>query len=138
MPAGIGLTAEAGKAYSVLEAAMANRPPTPPVLVLSLLLAVLAACARPVRTGPLEAGVAAAGEGRWEEAVRHWAAALERDPGSAAAHNNLAVAWERLGAWDDARREYEEALRLAPDHPAIRDNYEAFKERLAALRGRRP
>ncbi len=109
--------------------------PIVPSLVLSLLLA-FAACARPLATGPLEAGVAAAREDGWEEAARYWKAAVERDPGSAAAHNNLAVAYEKQGAWDEARREYEEALRLAPGERAIKENYEAFLARLASSRGR--
>ena len=58
-------------------------------------------------------------------------------PGSAAAHNNLAVAYEKQGAWEEARREYEEALRLAPGDLAIKENYEAFLARLASGRGRR-
>lgn len=108
-----------------------------PPLVLSLVLA-FAACARPLATGALTAGVAAARQDGWEEAARHWKAALERDPGSAAAHNNLAVAYEKRGAWEEARREYEEALRLAPGDRAIKENYEAFMARRAAGRGRTP
>jgi Flp pilus assembly protein TadD len=109
-----------------------------PLAPLVLALSLLGACARPLATGPLAAGVDAAREGRWDEAVRHWTNALEQDPGSAAARNNLAVAHERRGAWEDARREYEEALRLDPDNRTIKDNYEAFKERLGPARGRTP
>jgi len=108
-----------------------------PPLVLSVLLA-FGACARPLATGALTAGVAAAGEDRWEEAARYWAQALERDPGSAAAHNNLAIAYEKQGAWEKARREYEEALRLDPGDLAIKENYEAFQVRMESGRGRRP
>jgi type IV pilus assembly protein PilF len=106
-------------------------------LVLSLIIA-FAACARPLATGALTAGVAAARQDGWEEAARHWRAALERDPGSAAAHNNLAIAYEKLGAWEEARREYGEALGLAPEDRAIKENYEAFMARLASGRGKRP
>jgi Flp pilus assembly protein TadD len=95
-----------------------------------------AGCARSPASGFLAAGLAAAQESAWEEAVRQWTLALERDPGSAAAHNNLAIAHERLGEWDEARREYEQARRLAPDDPTIRANHEAFKARLERLRGR--
>jgi type IV pilus assembly protein PilF len=108
-----------------------------PPLALSLVLA-FAACAQPLATAALTAGVAAARQDVWEEAARHWKAVLERDPGSAAAHNNLAVAHEKQGAWEEARREYEEALRLAPDDKAIKENYEAFMARLASGRGKRP
>ncbi|RPJ00687.1 MAG: tetratricopeptide repeat protein [Candidatus Aminicenantes bacterium] len=108
-----------------------------PPLVISLVLA-FAACARPLATGALTAGVAAARQDGWEEAARQWKAVLERDPGSAAAHNNLAIAYEKQGAWEEARREYEEARRLAPDDKAIKGNFEAFMARLASGRGKRP
>jgi Flp pilus assembly protein TadD len=110
----------------------------------SLLFAVAAvalaagACTRPHGQAPLAAGVAAAEAGRWDEAVRHWTAAVERDPASAAAHNNLAVALERKGDWDAAGREYETALRLAPASAEIKANYESFKLRLEAGRKKAP
>jgi Flp pilus assembly protein TadD len=104
-------------------------------LALTALLA-FNACARPLVSLALAAGVAAARADDWDEAVRQWTAACERDPGSAAAHNNLAVAFERRGAWDDARREYETAVRLDPDNPTVKFNLEAFKARLESARGR--
>lgn len=104
-----------------------------PLALLAVLFAV-AACARPAGPTPLAAGVAAAEDGRWDEAVRYWTAAVERDPGSAAAHNDLAVALEKKGDWDGAAREYETALRLAPDNPEIKANYASFKLRLEAGR----
>jgi len=107
-------------------------------LVLAGTLLAAGGCARPLTQAPLEAGVAAAEDGRWDEAVRHWAAALERDPGSAAAHNNLAVALERTGDWDGAGREYETARRLAPDDPVIKANAESFRLRLEAGRKKVP
>jgi Flp pilus assembly protein TadD len=101
-------------------------------------LVLAGACAKPTAPGPLEAGVTAARENRWDEAVRYWTAVLERDPGSAAAHNNLAVALEKEGDWDGAGREYEAALRLAPDSPEIKVNYESFRLRLEAGRKKGP
>jgi Flp pilus assembly protein TadD len=95
-------------------------------------------CARNLALGPLRSGVAAADAGKWDEAVRFWTKALELAPGSAAAHNNLAVALERHGAWSEAAKEYETALRLDPENALIRGNYETFKARLASSRGRRP
>jgi Flp pilus assembly protein TadD len=109
---------------------------TPLAAFVALALLAGAGCARSPASGLLAAGLAAAQESVWEEAVRQWTLALERDPRSAAAHNNLAVAHERLGEWEEARREYEEARRLAPDDPTIRANHEAFKARLERLRGR--
>jgi Flp pilus assembly protein TadD len=110
------------------------------LIILACAGALLAAggCARPLALGPLEAGVAAAEEGRWDEAVRHWSAVIEQDPASAAAHNNLAVALERTGDWDGAEREYAAARRLAPDDPVIRANIESFHLRLEAGRRKAP
>jgi len=106
----------------------------PLVLVFSLL--GLARCAPPLASGALAAGVESASAGHWDDAVRQWTRAIEQDPGSAAAHGNLAVAFEKQGAWEEARREYELALRLDPANRTIRDNYEAFKARLEAGRGK--
>lgn len=99
-------------------------------------LAALAACARPVALRTLKAGVTAAMADDWEAAVRHWTEAVRLDPRSPAAHNNLAVAYEKRGDWEAASAAYEEAVRLAPDDLAIRTNYAAFKARLAAARGK--
>ena len=96
------------------------------------------ACARNLATAPLNAGVAAAGQERWDEAVQYWKKALEHDPDSAAAHNNLAVAYEKKGALEEAGREYEAALRLDPGNALIKGNYDSFKGRLEAGRGRVP
>ncbi len=111
-----------------------------PLVPLLLLFALFSsgACARSLTTAPLSAGVTAAGEERWDEAVQYWKKALEKDPDSAAAHNNLAVAYEKRGALDEAGREYEAALRLDPENALIKANYESFKARLEAGRGRLP
>jgi len=103
-------------------------------------IALLAAggCARSPASGFLAAGLASARQDAWEDAARQWTQAVANDPGSAAAHNNLAIAYERQGAWEEAEREYGEALRLAPDEPTIKSNYAAFKARLERLRGRMP
>jgi Tfp pilus assembly protein PilF len=114
-----------------------KRPFIPLLLVLFASFSC-AACARSLVTAPLNAGVVAAGEERWDEAVRYWKTALEQDPESAAAHNNLAVACEKRGAFEEAGREYEAALRLDPGNALIKANYESFKARLEAGRGRRP
>jgi Tfp pilus assembly protein PilF len=109
-----------------------------PCALAVLTLAGLAACARPLATGALSAGVTAARAGDWDAAARYWAEAIRRDPGSAAAHNNLAIACEKRGDWDAAGREYEAALRLAPDDLVIKENFKAFKARWATGRGKRP
>ena len=62
-------------------------------------------------------GYALAATGHVGQAVVHYRAALEREPGSAALRTNLAVLLVNLGQRDDARRLLEEALDLAPEHP---------------------
>lgn len=109
--------------------------PSFPVALACLVLLGLSACARPLARAPLVAGVAAARADDWDAAVRHWTEAVHKDPRSAAAHNNLAVAHEKRGEWEEARREYETALRLDPDDPTIRVNFGSFKARLEAFRG---
>jgi Flp pilus assembly protein TadD len=99
---------------------------------LSLLLA--AACRLPLASITLMSGVAAARADRWDDAVIHWKNALAQNPGSAAAHNNLAIAYEKKGAREEAQKEYEAALGLAPDNPTIKDNLERFKRRQEAAR----
>jgi Flp pilus assembly protein TadD len=113
------------------------RSPAPAaVAVAATILLALSGCARSPSAAFLASGLAAARADAWDEAVREWTRAVEREPGSAAAHNNLAVAYERRGAWDEAAREYETARRLAPDDAAIRANHEAFKARLERLKGK--
>jgi len=112
----------------------------PPVFLalLNLSLILAAACRLPPASKPLLDGVAAARSNSWDEAARQWKKALDLGPESAAAHNNLAVAYEKQGAFDEARKEYEAALRLDPGNVTIKDNFEKFKARLATWRGRRP
>ena len=104
----------------------------------SLSLPLAAACRLPLASKPLMNGVAAARADSWDEAVRQWKKALDLGPDSAAAHNNLAIAYEKQGAFEEARKEYEAALRLDPGNAVIKDNYERFKARLEAWRRRRP
>lgn len=109
------------------------------VITLAVLsLALVGACRRPVGSNVLASGVASAREDRWGEAVQYWKKALALGPDSAAARNNLAVAYEKQGAWEEARKEYEAALRLEPDNATVKDNFERFKARLEAARGKNP
>jgi Flp pilus assembly protein TadD len=108
----------------------------PTVAVLSLVLS--GGCRPPAAATVVASGVAAAREDRWEEAVQYWKKALDQNPDSASARNNLAIAYEKQGAWEDARKEYEAALRISPDNATIKDNFERFKARLEAAHGRIP
>ena len=73
-------------------------------------------------------GIAVAQRGLWREAIYRWERATKIDPTYAAAHNNLAIAWEHEGDLDKARASYEKAIELEPDNSFIKQNYELFKE----------
>jgi tetratricopeptide (TPR) repeat protein len=87
-------------------------------------------CAGPRLADQVGFGVWAADNDLWEEAIFRWKKVLGQDPRSVAAHNNLAVAYEKKGLWEEARKEYETALRLAPDNPWVKLNFKKFKENL--------
>jgi hypothetical protein len=95
-------------------------------LAAALLAASLFSCARGAVEPGVRDGLREAEGGRWEEALAGWRDAVQAGGGSAALHNNLAVAYEQAGLRDDAAREYQAALRLAPDNPCILRNREGF------------
>ncbi len=78
----------------------------------------------------LRFGVLSAQKDLWDEAIFRWKKVLESDPNSEAAHNNLAVAYEKKGLWDEASKEYEIAIKISPKNEYIQSNYERFKKRL--------
>ena len=87
-------------------------------------------CAGPRLKDQVGFGIWAADNDLWEEAIFRWKKVLAQDPQSVAAHNNLAVAYEKKGLWEDARREYEAALKLAPGNPWVKLNFKNFKDNL--------
>ena len=98
------------------------------VLLLTLAAAPLAADARGDAKKQVEFGIAVAQRGLWREAIYRWERAAQIDPTYAAAHNNLAIAYEHEGELDKARAAYEKALELEPNNTFIKQNYELFKE----------
>jgi Tfp pilus assembly protein PilF len=102
------------------------------LLFASFVLAVgavtLAADARTDAKKQVEFGIAVAQRGLWREAIYRWERAAQIDPTYAAAHNNLAVAYEHEGDLDKARAAYEKAIELEPDNGLIKQNYELFRE----------
>ena len=100
--------------------------------MVALLLAVMAvpllADARSDAKKQVEFGISVAQKGLWREAIYRWERATEIDPTYAAAHNNLAIAYEHEGELDKARAAYEKALQLEPNNSYIKQNYELFKE----------
>ena len=90
--------------------------------------APLAADAHSDAKKQVEFGIAVAQRGLWREAIYRWERATQLDPTYAAAHNNLAIAYEHEGELEKARTAYEKALELDPNNALIKQNYELFKE----------
>jgi Tfp pilus assembly protein PilF len=88
----------------------------------------LAADARSDAKRQVEFGISVAQRGLWREAIYRWERAVQIDPTYAAAHNNLAIAYEHEGELAKARAAYEKALALEPNNAFVKQNYELFKE----------
>jgi len=103
-----------------------------PAILFMLVAAVSAspafADARGEAKNQVEFGINVAQKGLWREAIYRWEKAVELDPTYAAAHNDLAIAYEHEGQLDKARKSYERAIELDPNNSQIRQNYELFKE----------
>jgi Flp pilus assembly protein TadD len=97
-------------------------------LLVAFAAAPLAADARSDAKKQVEFGIAVAQRGLWREAIYRWERATQIDPTYAAAHNNLAIAYEHEGDLSKARAAYEKALELEPGNSLIKQNYELFKE----------
>lgn len=76
----------------------------------------------------VEFGIKVAQKGLWREAIYRWQRATEIDPSYAAAHNNLAIAYEHEGNLEKAREAYEKATELDPENIMIRQNFDLFRE----------
>ena len=98
------------------------------VLLVALSVAPLAADARDDAKKQVAFGIEVAQRGLWREAISRWERAALIDPAYAAAHNNLAIAYEQEGDLDKARAAYEKALELEPGNQFITQNYELFRE----------
>ncbi|HHF42663.1 MAG: hypothetical protein DRI99_00020 [Candidatus Aminicenantes bacterium] len=96
------------------------------ILLISVIL-TFTGCASTQGDSQLTFGITAAKQNLWDEAIFRWKKVLQQNPDSAAAHNNLAVAYEKKGFWEEAKREYELALKLAPNNRYIQANYNKFK-----------
>jgi Flp pilus assembly protein TadD len=103
--------------------------------VMAVVLATLAsmtsvayADARGDSKAQVEFGIVAAQKELWKEALYRWKRAVEIDPTYAAAHNNLAIAFEHAGNFDEARKAYEKAIELEPNNALIKQNYDLFRE----------
>lgn len=93
------------------------------------LLWIFTSCSQPKPKTQLQFGIFAAQKGLWDEAIFRWKKVIQDIPSSSAAHNNLAVAYEKMGLWEEAEKEYELALKLSPKNEYISANYDKFKAR---------
>jgi Tfp pilus assembly protein PilF len=99
------------------------------LLLLLPFFILFTACAKPPPRTQLDFGILAAQRDLWDEAIFRWKKAVELEPESSSAHNNLAVAYEKKGKWEEAKKEYETALKLNPKNEYIQSNFEKFKRR---------
>jgi len=93
-----------------------------------ILVSFFSSCSHSSINQQLHFGIQAAKKDLWEEAIFRWKKVIHSNPSSAAAHNNLAVAYEKKGLWEEAKKEYEIALKLSPGNSHIKSNYQNFKE----------
>ena len=78
--------------------------------------------------GQLQFGVDMARMDLWREARFRFERALQIDPSSVKALNNLAVAYEGIGEFEKALDAYREALRLDRGNEYVQRNYSRFME----------
>jgi Flp pilus assembly protein TadD len=96
------------------------------ILSFFILILILSSCSSGFKNNQIKFGILAAQKGLWNEAVFRWKKVVQTNPDSAAAHNNLAVAYENAGQLDKAKIEYETALKLSPNNSHIKANFESF------------
>jgi tetratricopeptide (TPR) repeat protein len=95
---------------------------------------VLSGCHRSPVQRQIRFGVWASQKDLWDEALFRWKKAVALDPRSVAAHNNLAVAYEKKSLWEEALKEYEEALRLDPKNTYVKSNLDKLKRNMEAAK----
>jgi len=66
--------------------------------------------------------------GRYQDALKEFKDAIDRDPKNAALYNNYGLACMALGKKNEAEASYEKALELAPGYPEALNNYGALKD----------
>ena len=93
-----------------------------------LLSAVFFGCSARYSKNQLRFGIEAAQMQLWDEAVFRWKKVISLEPNNSSAHNNLAVAYEKMGMFEEAEKEYLRALDLDPKNERIQSNYEKFKQ----------
>ena len=100
------------------------------LMVVPLLTMLLAADRVPAASSDDEIafGIEVARKGLWNEARFRFERAVELNPRSAEALNDLGVALEQQGEFARAREAFEKALKIAPGSLYIQQNYDLFRE----------
>jgi len=93
-----------------------------------ILIFLMTGCVASLPKDQLDFGIQAAQKGLWDEAIFRWEKVVRSNPNSAAAHNNLGVAYEKKGDFEKAELEYKKALQLSPNNEQIQSNYNNFKK----------
>ena len=103
--------------------------------VLTVFIAISSvSCSQPIFEKELKFGIWASQNDLWDEAIYRWKKVLLSNPNSIAAHNNIAIAYEKKGLWEDAKKEYELALKLDPSNTYIKYNYQNFNENIKEVK----
>jgi Tfp pilus assembly protein PilF len=77
----------------------------------------------PSSLGHYNLGLVLEGQGRWDQAIDHYRAALSIKPNFPEAHYNWGVILSRQGRINEAIEHYREALRIKPDHAEAHYNW---------------
>lgn len=108
------------------------------VCVVFSLVILFTACSSYRSTDQIDFGIKAARLDLWDEAIFRWKKFLQVEPESAAARNNLAVAYEKKGLWEEAKEQYDLALKYKPKDKHIKANHKQFMRRYEARKNEIP
>jgi len=108
------------------------------VCTVAPLVILFSACSSSRPLDQINFGIKAARLDLWDEAIFRWKKYLQVEPESAAAHNNLAVAYEKKGLWEEAKEQYDLALKYDPKDKHINSNYTQFMRRYEARKDEIP
>ena len=97
------------------------------------------AAANPSHDAYLELGLQSYRNRQFQDAISATQKALEFDPNSAVAYNNLCSAYAELGMWDEAVATGRKALRINPNFELAKNNLNwALREQARAAGSRAP
>ena len=98
------------------------------LFTLILCLLIFSSCATHKYKSEFDFANKLAKEDLWKEAYFRWLKFLSAGNNTAAVHNNMAVALEKMGKFSEAEIEYQKALKIDPKNTYIKGNYDKLKE----------